>query len=118
MAILTVPLVLLTLFSKMISLYHSEVKQVVQKVNLKADRDKQVQVRLPASLHKQLKLALIQDDSSLADFFNEAAEAYLKNPDRYKRVVGSINKDITEKFCKTFDCRVNDILEFTIEDEQ
>ena len=56
----------------------------MQKVNLKADRDKQVQVRLPASLHKQLKLALIQDDSSLADFFNEAAEAYLKNPDRYK----------------------------------
>ena len=54
---------------------------MVQKTDLKADRDKQVQVRLPASLHKQLKLALIQDDSSLADFFNEAAEAYLKNPE-------------------------------------
>ena len=51
----------------------------MQKTDLKSDRDKQVQVRLPASLHKQLKLALIQDDSSLADFFNEAAEAYLKN---------------------------------------
>lgn len=91
---------------------------MVQKVNLKADRDKQVQVCLPASLYKQLKLALIQDNSLLANFFNEAADAYLKNPDRYKRVVGSINKDTTEELCKTFDCRVNDILEFTMEDGQ
>ena len=57
----------------------------------KSDRDKQVQVRLPASLHKELKLALIQDDSSLADFFNEAASAYLNNPDRYKKMIQSIN---------------------------
>lgn len=64
---------------------------MVQKTDIKADRDKQVQVRLPASLHKQLKLALIQDDSSLADFFNEAAEAYLKNPDKYRKAMGSIN---------------------------
>jgi len=64
---------------------------VVQKTDIKADRDKQVQVRLPASLHKQLKLALIQDDSSLADFFNEAAEAYLKNPDKYRKAMVSIN---------------------------
>ena len=63
----------------------------MQKTDLKLDRDKQVQVRLPAALHKRLKLALIQDDSSLADFFNEAAEAYLKNPDKYRRTVGSIN---------------------------
>ena len=62
----------------------------MQKTDLKSDRDKQVQVRLPASLHKQLKLALIQDDRSLADFFNEAAEAYLKNPDKYRKTVGSI----------------------------
>ena len=54
----------------------------MQKTDLKSDRDKQVQVRLPASLHKQLKLALIQDDRSVADFFNEAAEAYLKNPEK------------------------------------
>ena len=63
----------------------------MQKNDTKSDRDKQVQVRLPALLHKQLKLALIQDDSSLADFFNEAASAYLKNPDKYRKTVGSIN---------------------------
>ena len=60
----------------------------MQKTDSKSDRDKQVQVRLPASLHKQLKLALIQDDSSLADFFNEAAMAYLKDPDKYKKAIG------------------------------
>ena len=63
----------------------------MQKTESKTDRDKQVQVRLPAALHKQLKLALIQDDSSLADFFNEAANAYLKNPEKYRKLVGSIN---------------------------
>ena len=62
----------------------------MQKTESKTDRDKQVQVRLPAALHKQLKLALIQDDSSLADFFNEAANAYLKNPDKYRKTVGNI----------------------------
>lgn len=64
---------------------------MLQKTDSKLDRDKQVQVRLPASLHKQLKLALIQDDSSLADFFNDAATAYLKNPDKYRKTVRSIN---------------------------
>lgn len=63
----------------------------MQSTESKSDRDKQVQVRLPSSLHKQLKLALIQDDSSLADFFNDAATAYLKNPDKYKKTVKSIN---------------------------
>ncbi len=63
----------------------------MQKIDSKTDRDKQVQVRLPAALHKQLKLMLIQDDSSLADFFNEAATAYLKNPEKYKKVVDNIN---------------------------
>lgn len=63
----------------------------MRKAEIKSDRDKQVQVRLPASLHKQLKLALLQDDSSLADFFNEAANAYLKNPEKYRKAVGSIN---------------------------
>ena len=57
----------------------------------KSDRDKQVQVRLPASLHKELRLALMRDDSSLADFFNEAATAYLKDPDKYKKAMGRIN---------------------------
>lgn len=63
----------------------------MQKTDSKSDRDKQVQVRLPASLHKQLKLALLQDDSSLADFFNEAAAAYLKDPEEYKKAMGRIN---------------------------
>ena len=63
----------------------------MQKTDSRSDRDKQVQVRLPASLHKQLKLALLQDDSSLADFFNQAATAYLKDPDKYKKAMGRIN---------------------------
>ena len=63
----------------------------MQETNPKLGRDKQVLVRLPASLHKQLKLALIQDDSSLAEFFNEAAEAYLKDPEEYRKTVRNIN---------------------------
>ena len=63
----------------------------MQKTESKADRNKQVQVRLPASLHKQLKLALIDNDSSLADFFNEAAAAYVNNPDKYRKAMRSIN---------------------------
>lgn len=65
---------------------------MAHKSDLQSDRDKQVQVRLPASLHKQLKMALIQDDSSLADFFNEAAKAYLENPKKYKKAVEGINR--------------------------
>ena len=51
-----------------------------KKTDVIGERDKQVQVRLPAVLHKDLKLTLMQNDSSLADFFNEAAKAYLKDP--------------------------------------
>ena len=61
------------------------------KSDIKSDRDKQVQVRLPATLHKQLKVALIEDDSSFADFFNEAATSYLKNPSKYRKAMKSIN---------------------------
>lgn len=63
----------------------------MQKTVSKSDRDKQVQVRLPVSLHKDLRLALLQDDSSLADFFNEAATAYLKDPEKYKKAIERIN---------------------------
>ena len=63
----------------------------MRKAEDKSDRDKQVQVRLPASLHKQLKVALIQNDSSLADFFNAAANAYVKDPEKYRKAIGSIN---------------------------
>lgn len=62
------------------------------KTDIKTDRDKQVQVRLPVALHKRLKLALLQDDSSLADFFNEAAIAYLNDPDKYTKTIRSLNK--------------------------
>lgn len=41
------------------------------------ERTKQVQFRMPVSTHKRLKIALIESDSSLADFFNDAAEKYL-----------------------------------------
>lgn len=59
--------------------------------DVKSDRDKQVQVRLPTLTHKQLRLTLMENDSSLADFFNEAAEAYLKDPAKYKKAIRSIN---------------------------
>ena len=62
-----------------------------KKIDVVSERDKQVQVRLPAALHKELKLTLIQNDSSLADFFNEAAKAYLKDPAKYLKAIKSIN---------------------------
>ncbi len=62
-----------------------------KKVNIPQERDKQVQVRLPAQIHKSLKVKLIECDSSLANFFNEAAEAYLANPEKYMRAIKSIN---------------------------
>ena len=67
------------------------VKRVPEKADIIHERNKQVQVRLPDSLHKQLRLALMQNDSSLADFFNEAAEAYLKNPEKYDKAIKGIN---------------------------
>ena len=62
-----------------------------KKTDVIGERDKQVQVRLPAALHKDLKLTLMQNDSSLADFFNEAAKAYLKDPAKYQKTIKSIN---------------------------
>lgn len=62
-----------------------------KKTDVIGERDKQVQVRLPAALHKDLKLTLMQNDSSLADFFNEAAKAYLKDPAKYQKALKSIN---------------------------
>ena len=62
-----------------------------KKTDVIGERDKQVQVRLPAALHKDLKLTLMQNDSSLADFFNEAAKAYLKDPAMYQKAIKSIN---------------------------
>ena len=62
-----------------------------KKTDVIGERDKQVQGRLPAALHKDLKLTLMQNDSSLADFFNEAAKAYLKDPAKYQKAIKSIN---------------------------
>ena len=42
-----------------------------------SDRIKQVQFRMPEKLHTDLKVALVYDKSSFADFFNRAAEEYL-----------------------------------------
>jgi hypothetical protein len=61
------------------------------------ERDKQVQIRLTPEVHKKLKIALIENSSSLVDFFNEAAEAYLKNGEAYnkniKKIIGGTKNE-------------------------
>lgn len=52
---------------------------VSRRCNLLSDRTKQVQFRMPDELHAELKATLAYDRSSLADFFNKAAEDYLSN---------------------------------------
>lgn len=42
-----------------------------------SDRTKQVQFRMPDDIHKELKILLIQNDSSLTEFFNEVAVKYV-----------------------------------------
>ena len=51
------------------------------------ERTKQVQFRMPEETQKELKKALIDDNSSFTDFFNEAAIAYLNNPQLYKQKI-------------------------------
>lgn len=43
----------------------------------KSDRTKQVQFRMPTVLHNQLRKLLIDDNVSMADLFNKAAERYI-----------------------------------------
>ena len=43
----------------------------------KSDRKKQVQFRMPTVLHNQLRKLLIDDNVSMADLFNKAAEEYI-----------------------------------------
>lgn len=57
---------------------------------LSVERDKQVQFRMPKKTHNDMKVALAKNDSGFADFFNEATEAYLKNPKDYQRAVDLI----------------------------
>lgn len=68
------------------------VKRVSKNAEKLSERDKQVQVRLPAALHKELRLRLLEDNSSLANFFNEAAEAYLKCPEGYNKAIKTIRR--------------------------
>ena len=51
----------------------------------KANRTRQVQFRMDPDLAKRLQAAIIFDDRihSMADLFNEAAEAYLQDPEAY-----------------------------------
>ena len=51
----------------------------------KANRTRQVQFRMDPDLAKRLQAAIIFDDRmhSMADLFNEAAEAYLEDPEAY-----------------------------------
>ena len=48
----------------------------------KSDRTKQVQFRMPTVLHNQLRKLLIDENISMADLFNKAAEEYI---DRRKK---------------------------------
>ena len=43
----------------------------------KSNRTKQVQFRMPTVLHNQLRKLLIDDNVSMADLFNKAAEEYI-----------------------------------------
>jgi hypothetical protein len=45
---------------------------------------------MPKKTHNDMKVALAKNDSGFADFFNEATEAYLKNPKDYQRAVDLI----------------------------
>lgn len=54
------------------------------------EKTKQVQVRLTPDLHRKLKIALVSSDKSLVDFFNEAAEAYLKDSKAYEKSISKI----------------------------
>ena len=45
----------------------------------KSDRTKQVQFRMPTALHNQLRKLLIDENISMADLFNKAADTVLFN---------------------------------------
>ena len=51
----------------------------------KSDRTKQVQFRMPTVLHNQLRKLLIDENVSMADLFNKAAEEYIKSKEKEKR---------------------------------
>ena len=63
-----------------------------RKATFRAKRTRQVQFRMNPDTFKKLHIAVISDDDmpSKADFFNSAAEAYLKNPQKYTELVSKI----------------------------
>jgi len=63
-----------------------------RKATFRAKRTRQVQFRMNPDTFKKLHIAVISDDDmpSMADFFNSAAEAYLKNPQKYTELVSKI----------------------------
>lgn len=54
------------------------------------EKTKQVQVRLTPNLHSKLKGTLAFENRKLVDFFNEAAEAYLADGEKYKNMIAQI----------------------------
>lgn len=54
------------------------------------NKTKQVQVRLTPEKHSQLKGKLALDGRKLVDFFNDAASAYLKDPEEYDALIAKI----------------------------
>ena len=54
------------------------------------EKTKQVQVRLTPALYSKLKGTLALEDRKLVDFFNEAAEAYLADGEKYKEMITQI----------------------------
>lgn len=63
-----------------------------RKATFRAERTRQVQFRMNPDTFKKLYIAVISDDDmpSMADLFNSAAEAYLKNPQKYTELVSKI----------------------------
>lgn len=68
----------------MISFYEGEAALFLE------EKTKQVQVRLPPALHSKLKGTLAFENKTLVDFFNEAAEAYLADGEKYKETITQI----------------------------
>jgi predicted DNA-binding protein len=54
------------------------------------EKMKQVQVRLTQEMHSKLKGSLAYEGKKLVDFFNEAAEAYLKDSKAYEKSISKI----------------------------
>ena len=60
----------------------------------KANRTRQIQFRMEPDLAKRLQSAIVFDDSmhSMADLFNEAAQAYLADPTAYRKWIAQLTQ--------------------------